>query len=300
MTLEELYREGIAALRPAGASALEARMLLEGAAGISDLDFLREPRRPAGRRVEARFRRALRVRKEGMPLAYLTGMKEFWSLPIRVGPGVLIPRPETELLVELVLARAGRPDPAILDLGTGSGCIALALAAELPGALITAADASRRALRVARDNARRLTPEGMRRGGGRRLAFVRSDYFSAFTPGPSGRLFDVVVSNPPYVSEDEWEKLDPGIRGFEPRRALVPGRTGLEAIRRIVEECPAHLKPGGWIVLEFGSGQRDDVLSLFDGRWRDVECHADLRGLPRAVSGRLTDSHVMSVQGGKG
>lgn len=300
MTLEELYREGVAALSPAEAPALEARMLLEGAAGISDLDFLREPRRPAGRRVEARYRRAVRIRKEGMPLAYLTGMKEFWSLPFRVGPGVLIPRPETELLVELVLGRAGGRKPAILDLGTGSGCIALALAAELPGARITAADVSGRALRVARRNARRLAPEGMGRGGGRRLTFKRSDFFSAFPLGATEARFDVIVSNPPYVSEDEWETLDHGVRDFEPRRALVPGRTGLEAIRRIIEDCPAHLKPGGWLVLEFGSGQWDGVLSLFDGRWREVECHADLRGLPRAVTGRLTDSDVMNVQGGKG
>lgn len=286
MTLEELYREGAARLRAGsasegGESALEARALLCGAAGISALEYAREPERPVGRRAETRFLRSIRRRKTGMPLAYVAGSREFWSLPFAVGPGVLIPRPETELLVELVLARTGVGRPSILDLGTGSGCIALALAAERPGARITAADVSRRALRTARRNARRL-------GSGGRVRFIRSDFFSAFAGGRRGAPFDIVVSNPPYVAADEWERLEAGVRDFEPREALVPGKTGLEALRRIIGESPACLKPGGWLVLEIGSGQRDDVLDMFDGRWSEVECLADLGGLPRAVVGRLT------------
>jgi len=286
MTLEELFRKGAARLRAGSASecgvpsALEARALLLGAAGISALEYAREPGRPVGRRKEARFLKSIRRRKAGMPLAYVAGIREFWSLPFAVGPEVFIPRPETELLVELVLARTDAAGPSILDLGTGSGCIALALAAERSGARITAADVSRRALRTARRNARRLGSEG-------KATFIRSDFFSAFAGRKRGALFDVIVSNPPYVSEDEWEGLEAGVRDFEPRDALVPGKTGLEALRRIIGESPAHLKPGGWLVLEIGSGQRDAVLGMFDGRWSDVECYADLGGLPRAVVGRL-------------
>lgn len=303
MTLEELYRLGVSRLGPGAgapqAAAREALALLVGAARLGELDYVRDPAREAGRRTKARFMRAVRRRMSGAPLSYLTGSREFWSLPFAVGRGVFIPRPETELLVELVLARMEGAESSILDMGTGSGCIALALARELEGARIVGADISRRALRTARRNMRRLEEDGAggerRRmlvqergdGSGGRVRFIRSDFFSAFAGRRGGAPFDIVVSNPPYVSEDEWRALEPGVRDFEPRRALVPGETGLEAARRIVAESPAHLKPGGWLVMEIGSGQGDSVPALFDGRWRDVECHADLRGLPRAVSGRL-------------
>lgn len=321
MTLEELYRLGVSRLGPGEgapqAAAREALALLVGAARLGELDYVRDPGREAGRRTKARFMRSVRRRRSGAPLSYLTGSREFWSMPFAVGRGVFIPRPETELLIELVLARAEGAEPSILDLGTGSGCIALALAGELAGARIAAADISRRALRTARRNLRRLTagkrgeerhPEheewsgrgntcGERRrmlvqergdGCGGRVSFIRSDFFSAFAGRRGGAPFDIIVSNPPYVSEGEWRALEPGVRDFEPRRALVPGKTGLEALRRIIEESPAYLKPGGWLVMEIGSGQGEAVAALFDGRWRDVECHADLAGLPRAVSGRLT------------
>ncbi len=294
MTLEELYREGLSGLKPGEASALEARALLLGAARLSELDYAREPGRPSGRRLEARFRKWVRRRKNGEPLAYVTGRKEFWSLPLRIRPGVFIPRPETELLVELVLDRMSRAEPAILDLGTGSGCVALALASELPGARITAVDVSRTALRVARLNAGRLAPESAGRRGGRRLTFIRSAFFSALSRMKPQPRFDVIVSNPPYVAEDEWERLEAGIRDFEPRRAFVPGDTGLEAVRRIIGESPGFLKPGGWLVLEIGSGQGEAVPALFDGRWRDVACHSDLQGLPRAVSARWMPPGIVS------
>ncbi len=115
------------------------------------------------------------------------------------------------------------------------------------------------------------------------VTFVRSDLFSAFAGGNRGAPFDVIVSNPPYVSEAEWEEMEPGIKDHEPREALVPGATGLEAIRRIIRESPAYLEDGGWLILEMGAGQAENVLREFSGGWRDVSIHRDLQGLPRAV-----------------
>lgn len=267
-------------MRRAEQPGLESKILLLEASGLSELAFWREPGRSVPERIAAKFRTMVARRKTGLPLAYLVGRKEFWSMDFRVKPGVFIPRPETELLVELALERAGRPDPTtILDLGTGSGNIALALAAELPGAKILALDVSAKSLAAARLNARR------HRTG--RVTFLRSSFFAGLAGRRPRPLFDVIVSNPPYVSEKEWRRLSRTVRGFEPKRALVPGPTGLEAIRRIVRESPAWLRPGGWLILEIGAGQRTDVLALFDRGWRDVRCHKDLGGLDRAVTARL-------------
>jgi release factor glutamine methyltransferase len=283
-TLQELHRQGAFLLRGAEQPGLESKILLLEASGLSELEFWREPGRRVPERIAARFRKLAARRKTGLPLAYLVGRKEFWSMELRVTPGVFIPRPETELLVELTVERAGRPKSFILDLGTGSGNIALALAAELPGAKILALDVSAKALAAARLNARRHRA--------RRITFLRSSFFSAFSGAAGrrpGRRFDMIVSNPPYVSEKEWRRLNSGSRRHEPKRALVPGPTGLEAIRRIVRDSPGWLKPGGWLILEIGAGQRKDVLALFDRRWRDVHGHKDLGGLDRAVTARLAE-----------
>ena len=258
---------------------LESKVLLLEASGLAEVEFLREPGRSVRARVAARFRRMVARRAAGLPLAYIVGRKEFWSLGIRVGPGVFIPRPETELLVELAIERVERPAPFILDLGTGSGNIALALARELPKAKILAIDVSVKALAAARLNARRP--------GERRVNFLRSSFFCALAGYRPKPRFDIIVSNPPYVSEKEWRKLSPVRRRHEPKRALVPGPTGLEAIRRIVEESPAWLKPGGWLILEIGAGQRKAALGLFHKRWGEARCHKDLSGLDRAVTARL-------------
>jgi len=265
-------------LRRAEQPGLESKVLLLEAAGLSELAFWREPGRRVSDRIAAKFRTMVLRRKSGLPLAYLIGRKEFWSMDLRVRSGVFIPRPETELLVELTLERAGRPNPMILDLGTGSGNIALALAAELPRAKILALDVSAKALAAARLNVRRHRT--------RRVMFLRSSFFSGLAGRRPRTWFDVIVSNPPYVSEKEWRSLNPGLRRHEPKKALVPGPTGLEAIRRIVRESPDWLRPGGWLILEIGAGQRKAVLALFDRRWQDVRCHKDLSGLDRAVTAR--------------
>jgi release factor glutamine methyltransferase len=278
-TLQELHRQGTSLLRRAGQPGLESKVLLLEASGLSEPAFWREPGRRVSARVAAKFRAMVLRRKTGLPLAYLVGRKEFWSMDLRVRPGVFIPRPETELLVELALERADRPNPIILDLGTGSGNIALALAAELPRAKILALDVSAKSLAAARLNSRRHQT--------RRVMFLHSSFFSGLAGRRPSARFDVIVSNPPYVSEKEWRGLDPGLRRHEPKKALVPGPTGLEAIRRIVRESPAWLRPGGWLILEIGAGQRRAVLALFDRGWQDVRGHKDLAGLDRAVTARL-------------
>jgi release factor glutamine methyltransferase len=204
---------------------------------------------------------------EGEPLAYLTGEREFWSLPLAVTPQVLIPRPETELAVERCLALLDAAPADVADLGTGSGAIALALALERPQWRIVATDRAAGALEVARANAQRL--------GVQNVAFSEGDWFAALP----GRRFDLIVSNPPYVAA-----ADPalGALRYEPAMALSPGASGMEALRRIVLGAPAYLLPGGWLVLEHGAGQAAELAStLVAAGYARVRCHPDLAGRDR-------------------
>jgi len=222
----------------------------------------------------ARFQALVERRAAGEPVAYLTGEREFWSLPLAVNPAVLIPRPETELLVERSLALVPEspsgPDALrVLDLGTGSGAIALALAAARPHWALTATDRSAEALAVARANARRLELT--------RVEFLLGSWFE---PLP-GRRFDLVCSNPPYVAADDAALA--ALR-FEPVAALTPGRSGLEALEHLIARAPAHLARGGWLVLEHGSAQGPAVTAaLVAAGYARVRCHRDLAGLDRVT-----------------
>ncbi|MGD1009322.1 MAG: peptide chain release factor N(5)-glutamine methyltransferase [Candidatus Aminicenantales bacterium] len=275
-TLQELFRYGASLLQDSPQSVLEAKVLLLRATLVSEGEFFSARGAPLAPRTEAFFLRLVEKRREGVPLSYLTGTKEFWSIPLEVSPSVLIPRPETEVLVEKVLELSSRERETILDLGTGSGNIAIALAKELPRARIFAADISARALNVARRNA------SLQRA--RQIDFVRSNLFSAFRK--TGIRFDFIVSNPPYVSKRDWDRLPPEIREFEPRRALLAGESGLELIQRLVRRARAFLKPGGYLIFEIGDGQRDDVLALFGRRWTEIETAWDLAGMPRVITAR--------------
>lgn len=223
------------------------------------------------------FRQLVRRRAAGEPIARITGTREFWSLPIEVTGDVLIPRPETELLVELTLRHLPRDRPCrIADIGTGSGAIALALATELPRAFVVGVDASASALEVARRNARNL---GL---GSDRVSFRAGDWF-----GPlEGERFDCLVSNPPYVREND-PHLQQGDVRFEPRDALAAGPEGLDAIRRIVADASGYLSPGGVLILEHGHDQQAAVVDLLHDIGASVEPHADLGGIPRAVVARF-------------
>jgi len=213
----------------------------------------------------------------GEPVAYLLGRREFWSLEFEVGPGVLIPRPETETLVwsvlQLLPAPGGDRPLEVLDLGTGSGCIALTLAHARPDLRLTAVDASREVLEVARRNAARH--------GARNVAFVEGRWFEPV----AGRRFDLVVSNPPYVASGDPHLRSGDVR-FEPAAALDGGPDGLDALRAITARAPQHLRPGGALALEHGHDQRDAVVALFaQAGLPEVTGFNDDRGHPRVAVG---------------
>jgi release factor glutamine methyltransferase len=208
-----------------------------------------------------------------MPAQYITQHQEFWGMDLLVGPAVLIPRPETEHLIETVLPLARlRSNPRIADVGTGSGCIALALARELPAAEIQATDISAEALEIARANAARHQLQT-------RIQFHQADLLEGLDPAE----FDFVVSNPPYVGEAEQDQVQLEVRKFEPRHAVFAGPTGLEVIERLIPAARAALKPGGWLVIEISGTIVAQVRRLL-GEWNDVRIIADLQDLPRVAA----------------
>jgi len=229
-----------------------------------------------------RYDQALTERERGIPAQYITGHQEFWGMDLIVSPAVLIPRPETEHVIEAVLAHVGRAlSPAaallrIVDVGTGSGCIALALAKELPQAKIDATDISPAALEIARANSARHQLD-------ERIQFHQTDLLRGFERG----AFDFVVSNPPYVGESEADQVQLEVRKHEPRNAVFAGETGLEVIERLIPQAGESLKPGGWLVMEISGTIADRVRRLLAG-WHDVQVTSDLQGIPRVVSARTT------------
>ena len=227
----------------------------------------------------ARFFSLARRRRDGEPIAYLTGTREFWGLSLLVTPNVLIPRPETETLVERALKRipADR-ESLVLDLGTGSGAVALALARERPKGRFIATDVSEAALRVADANARRL--------GIYNVEFVRADWYSELTLPLSRPAFDVIVSNPPYIAASD-PHLGEGDLRYEPIPALTAGGDGLAALVTIVEGAAARLVDDGWLLVEHGYDQQDAVRALFESAaFVDLESTRDLAGIARVCAGR--------------
>jgi release factor glutamine methyltransferase len=253
--------------------ALDAEILLAHVLGRPRA-FLRAHADDAVARADHdRFRSLLARRLAGEPVAYLTGRRGFWSLDLEVGPGVLVPRPETELLVEIVLdAMAERPAPQVLDLGVGSGAIAIAIAVEMPSARVTAVDASAAALEVARRNAVRAGVEN--------IEFLQGDWFQPL----AGRRFDAIVANPPYLAAN-----DPHLPALahEPAGALVAGATGLEALERIAAGAPGRLHPDGIVILEHGSGQGAAVREMCARAGLEaIQTRRDLAGHERATLAR--------------
>jgi release factor glutamine methyltransferase len=254
--------------------ALDAQLLLAHTLRISRSDVQAFGEREVTPAEEAEFAALLARRAQGESVAYLIGSKEFWSLPLEVTADVLVPRPETELVVERALALAAPASIDALDLGTGSGAIALALARERPAWRIVATDVSAAALAIARRNARRLG-----------LANIEFREGSWFDPVRE-RSFDLVVANPPYVAVNDPALDAPELRR-EPRIALTPGPDALAALRLIVAQAPAHLRSGGHIVLEHGAAQAQDVAALLVARgFGHVRLHRDLAGNERVIEAR--------------
>jgi release factor glutamine methyltransferase len=223
------------------------------------------------------FRQNIARRATGEPLQYITGRQEFFGLDFEVTRDVLIPRPETEILVEAALDLIGKADtsPFICDIGTGSGCIAIALLRERSKAHAVAIDISEAALRVAARNAARHCVS-------ERISFLLSDCFAALEK--SGSRFDLAVSNPPYVADEDLAGLQREVRDHEPRVALTPGDDGLSVIRRLLTDAPAFLSDGGHLVMEIGFDQRAKVERLIDSRiWKVLDIRDDLQGIPRTV-----------------
>jgi release factor glutamine methyltransferase len=272
-TLRWLLERGWAQLAGSSESArLEAEVLLAHAIRQPRGYLLAHDDEAIDEATIARYQSMLARRADGEPLAYLTGEREFWSLPLAVTAQVLIPRPETELAVERCLALRDAAPAAVADLGTGSGAIALALAHERPRWHLMATDLIAGALQVARTNAERLSIGN--------IEFAQGDWFEALPQ----RAFDLIVSNPPYVAAGDAALS--ALR-YEPALALTPGASGMEALSQIVLGARAHLLPGGWLVLEHGAGQAAKVAaSLVDAGYARVRCHADLAGRDRVTEAR--------------
>jgi release factor glutamine methyltransferase len=254
---------------------LDAELLLEYVTGLSRTNFRAMPERELPANAGWSFQQLIKRRSKGEPVAYIRQQQEFWSLLLEVSPAVLIPRPETELVVERALAHIDKSQPArVADLGTGSGAIAVAIASERPSATVSAVDASKDALEVASRNIGRL-----------QLTNVSLHHGSWFAP-LAGRRFDVIAANPPYIGQDDPD-LAPEVRRHEPAMALISGGAGFEALDTIIREAPAHLQSGGWLVLEHGWKQADAVRRrLVSQGFVHVRSHADLAGHERVTEGQ--------------
>jgi release factor glutamine methyltransferase len=287
---------------------MNAELLLMFTVGCDRAYLYGHPERELTKDEQSRYEEALGLRSKGIPTQYITGHQEFWGMDLIVSPAVLIPRPETEHVVERVLeliasskdwtggpalsGAEGTPVPPktepslgrrayppardmrIIDVGSGSGCIALALAKELPEAEIHATDISPEALEIAEANAARHQLIG-------RIQFHDADLLK----GLSREYFDFVISNPPYVGDSEEDTVELEVRKFEPRNAVFAGPTGLEVIERLIPQARETLKPGGWLVMEISGTIAKRVVGLLSG-WENVEFTNDLQGIPRVVSAK--------------
>lgn len=258
----------------AGLAALDAEVLARQVLGWDRARFLVDRNEKASSGFLLKYEPLVARRERREPVSYILGTREFWGLDLEVGPDVLIPRPETELIVEETLALVGKDSrPRIIDVGTGSGCIAIVLAREIPGARITATDVSGEALAVARRNA-------ARHGVADRVTFMKTSFLEGIESGA-----DVIVSNPPYVPSVSERGVTPEVRDYEPRVAVFSGEDGLDGVRSVLDGAASTLASGGWLIMEFGCGQDDAVTSLVHetAGLRLVKVRSDLQDIPRTV-----------------
>jgi release factor glutamine methyltransferase len=286
-----------------GSPRMNAEVLLMFVLSVNRAYLYAHPERELTADEQTRYDNVLAQRATGVPSQYITGHQEFWGLDFVVSPAVLIPRPETEHLVETVLELARRvTHPKLVDVGTGSGCIALALAHEFKDAEVLAVDISADALEIAQANAARLQLDG-------RVRFLRCNVLipvphrcssavipsEDFSPSRGTSIpaesvfhdFDFVVSNPPYVGSGEADKVQKSVRDFEPKVAVFAGEQGLNVIEPLIEQAHVALKPGGWLAMEIGYSMRDAVVGLLGpAMWDEVRVVPDLQGIPRVIAAR--------------
>jgi release factor glutamine methyltransferase len=262
---------------------LDAEILLSFCLGCERLDFFKNPAVPVDEKALISFQKLAARRLAWEPVAYITGCKEFWCFVLEVNNSVLIPRPDTEVLVEEALDVCKQMVSAeikILDIGTGSGAIALALAYEIPLARLTATDISAAALAIAGKNAHNLDLDSQ-------IEFLQGNLFE-----PVDDFFDIIVSNPPYIADEEYNKLPVGVKDYEPREALLAGAQGMDFYRKIVAQALGHLKDNGWLVLEIGATQGEQISRIFEasGQYGDISIRNDYAGLPRVIKARRKSS----------
>jgi release factor glutamine methyltransferase len=258
---------------------LDAEVLLSFCLGCDRLEFYKNPDMIISETQLAAFRNLIARRLQWEPVAYITSRKEFWSFSLEVNNSVLIPRPDTEVIVEEALNLCRKMDSSeikILDIGTGSGAIALALAAEITGAKVVATDISEAAVNLAKKNAAAL---GLKE----KIDFRHGNLFE-----PVNGFFDIIICNPPYISAREYEKLPTGVKDYEPREALWAGKSGLEFYEKLIYQAAAFLQKNGWLLLEIGAKQESGVCGIMEaaGFYDSIEMRRDYAGLPRVIKAR--------------
>lgn len=278
MTLKEVYSIGKDKIKAGGIGnpALETSLLISRVFGMDKIDIYTQPEIEIDGESLKEFEEIIERRLGREPIGYILGESEFYSRKFSVGSEVLIPRPETETLVEEALDIIGNiSSPLVVDVGTGSGCIAITIGGERSDSTVVASDISFGAILLAKENAKRL--------GVHNINFVHSDFLNF----AKGRLFDVVVSNPPYISEAEICELEPDIRDFEPIVALHGGQDGLDCIRRVAAGAKSVLKNGGWCIMEIGATQNKEAGAILRGfGYREISFSEDLSGIKRVIKAR--------------
>ena len=258
---------------------LDAEVLLSFCLNCDRLEFYKNPDMPISETKLSAFRNLIARRLQWEPVAYITGRKEFWTFVLEVNNSVLIPRPDTEVIVEEALNICRKIDSSeikILDIGTGSGAIAIAIASEITGAKVVATDISQAALNLAQKNAAAL---GLKE----KIDFRQGNLF-----GPVEGFFDIIICNPPYISAQEYEKLPAGVKNYEPQDALLAGKSGLEFYEKLIYQAAGFLQKNGWLLLEIGAKQESGVCGIIEaaGIYDSIEMRRDYAGLPRVIKAR--------------
>jgi release factor glutamine methyltransferase len=281
MTVHDILKGSIKALEAADipSARLDAEVLLSFCLNCDRLEFYKNPDMPISETKLSAFRNLIARRLQWEPVAYITGRKEFWTFVLEVNNSVLIPRPDTEVIVEEALNICRKIDSSeikILDIGTGSGAIALALASEITRAKIVATDISPAALNLAQKNAAAL---GLKE---------KIDFRLGNLIEPVNGIFDIIVCNPPYISAKDYEKLPSGVKDYEPQDALLAGKSGLEFYEKLIYQAAGFLQKNGWLLLEIGAKQESGVCGIIEaaGIYDSIEMRRDYAGLPRVIKAR--------------